>query len=41
MGMMPMQLALNCDYIKGVRNLIRAVADFTNQKVDVVGYSLG
>ncbi|KAI6171427.1 Lipase EstA/Esterase EstB family-containing protein [Aphelenchoides bicaudatus] len=41
MGLMPMQTALNCDYIKGVRNLIKAVAGFTGGKVDVVGYSLG
>ncbi|KAI6203877.1 hypothetical protein M3Y94_00607600 [Aphelenchoides besseyi] len=30
-----------CEYVKGVRDLIRAVAAFTKSKVDVIGYSMG
>ncbi|KAI6184681.1 hypothetical protein M3Y97_00622100 [Aphelenchoides bicaudatus] len=30
-----------CEYVKGVRNMIKAVSQFTGQKVDVMAYSMG
>jgi triacylglycerol lipase len=41
MGLMPFQPSVKCEYIKGVRTLIKAVIGYTNQTVNVVGYSLG
>jgi triacylglycerol lipase len=40
-GVMPLQPSIKCEYIKGVRTLIKAVIGFTSGKVNVVGYSLG
>ncbi|KAI6171940.1 hypothetical protein M3Y98_00917900 [Aphelenchoides besseyi] len=36
-----MHTGMKCKYVKNVRNLIKAVAEFTKSKVNVVGYSLG
>jgi triacylglycerol lipase len=41
MGMMTYQASLDCQFMKGLRALIKSVVGFTNQKVNVVGYSLG
>ncbi|ETN80756.1 triacylglycerol lipase [Necator americanus] len=32
---------MKCDYVKQVRWLIQAVAEFTKRRVDVIGYSMG
>ncbi|KAL6734371.1 hypothetical protein Aduo_004919 [Ancylostoma duodenale] len=32
---------MKCDYVKQVRWLIQAVAEFTRRRVDVIGYSMG
>ncbi|KJH49762.1 triacylglycerol lipase [Dictyocaulus viviparus] len=32
---------MKCDYIKQVRWMIQAVAEFTRRRVDVIGYSMG
>lgn len=40
-GSFPVQVAMRCAHIKGVRALIKAVASYTDSKVNVVGYSLG
>ncbi|KAF1766602.1 hypothetical protein GCK72_006560 [Caenorhabditis remanei] len=34
-------VAMECEFVQQVRNMITVVANFTKQKVDVIGYSLG
>ncbi|KAI6227652.1 Triacylglycerol lipase [Aphelenchoides fujianensis] len=40
-GPIPLQIGMRCQHVKGVRALIKAVAKYTNSKVDVIGYSMG
>ena len=37
----PIQAAMRCQHVKGVRALIEVVSNYTNSDVDVVTYSLG
>ncbi|CAL2032697.1 unnamed protein product [Caenorhabditis brenneri] len=35
------EVSMKCEFVQQVRNMIEVVAAFTQQKVDVIGYSLG
>ncbi|KAI6196120.1 Lipase EstA/Esterase EstB family-containing protein [Aphelenchoides besseyi] len=39
-GATAIQSAMRCEHVKGVRSLIKAVAKYTNMKVNVIGYSM-
>ncbi|UMM17322.1 hypothetical protein L5515_013934 [Caenorhabditis briggsae] len=34
-------VSMDCAFVQQMRNFIKVVADFTKQKVDIIGYSLG
>ncbi|PIC45311.1 hypothetical protein B9Z55_005373 [Caenorhabditis nigoni] len=34
-------VSMECEFVQQMRNFIKVVADFTKQKVDIIGYSLG